>query len=156
MARLPAGASSEAARVMAVDYGRRRIGIALSDASATLATPLSTLQRRAGKRPPLARLLELAVQHRVRLIVVGLPLEPGGRETEWTAEVRAFAKRLSDRGRLPVQFHDERYSSVEAEARIRSAGLPKKKREDKGRVDAAAAAIILQDWLDANPNRSVS
>lgn len=153
MVRLPAGPGSAAARVMAVDYGRRRIGIALSDASATLATPLSTLQRRVGKRPPLARLLELATQHRAGLIVVGLPLDPDGGETAWSAEVRNFAKRLRDRGRLPVELQDERYSSVEAEARIRSAGLPKKKREDKARVDAAAAAIILQDWLDANPNR---
>lgn len=137
-------------RIMGLDYGRRRIGVAMSDVGATLATPLATLQRRTGKRPPVAQLLRLADRHKVRLVVVGLPLDPDGRENDWTAEVRAFGKRLGERGRLPVEFHDERYSSVEASARLRSIGLPKAKREDKARIDAAAAAVILQDWLDAN------
>lgn len=135
-------------RAMGVDYGRRRIGIAVGDASDALATPLTTLARRAGKRPPVARLLEIASRHRVRLVVVGLPLDPSGRETEWTAEVRSFGERLARRGGISVVFQDERYSSAEAESRIRSAGLPRRKREDKARIDAAAAAIILQDWLD--------
>ena len=135
-------------RAMGVDYGRRRIGIAVGDASDALATPLTTLARRAGKRPPVARLLEIASRHRVRLVVVGLPLDPSGRETEWTAEVRSFGERLARRGGVSVVFQDERYSSAEAESRIRSAGLPRRKREDKARIDAAAAAIILQDWLD--------
>lgn len=137
-------------RIMGLDYGRRRIGVAMSDAGATLATPLATLRRRTGKRPPVAQLLQLADRHKVRLVVVGLPLDPDGRENDWTAEVRAFGKRLGERGHLPVEFHDERYSSVEASARLRSIGLPKAKREDKARIDAAAAAVILQDWLDAN------
>ena len=141
---------------MAVDYGRRRIGVAVSDASGTLATPLATFQRRPGKRPPVAQLLELADRHKVRLVVVGLPLDPEGRENDWTAEVRAFGMRLGQRGRLPVEFHDERFSSVEASARLRSIGLPKAKREDKARIDAAAAAVILQDWLDANRQSDAS
>lgn len=135
-------------RAMGVDYGRRRIGIAVGDVADALATPLTTLARRAGKRPPVARLLEIASRHRVRLVVVGLPLDPSGRETAWTAEVRSFGERLARRGGMSVVFQDERYSSAEAESRIRSAGLPRKKREDKARIDAAAAAIILQDWLD--------
>lgn len=135
-------------RIMGVDYGRRRVGVAMSDASGILATPLTTLQRRAGKRPPVTRLLELAARHGVGRAVLGLPLDPDGGESEWTAEVRTFAAQLADRGGFPVELQDERYSSAEAEARIRSAGLPRKKKEDKGRVDAAAAAIILQDWLD--------
>ena len=133
---------------LGLDYGRRRIGIAVSDPGCVLATPLTTLARRAGKRPPIARLLEIAEQHMVRLVVVGLPLDLAGRETEWTAEVRSFGERLAKRGGISVVFQDERYSSAEAEARIRSAGLPRRKREDKSRIDAAAAAIILQDWLD--------
>ena len=137
-------------RVMALDYGRRRVGVALSDATATLATPLTTLKRRAGKRPPIGRLLELANRHKVRLVVVGLPLDPDGRESDWTDEVRDFGRRLGDRSLLPVEFQDERYSSVEAEARLRSIGLPKAQRKDKARIDAAAAAVILQDWLDAD------
>lgn len=136
-------------RVMGIDFGRRRIGVAVSDVTATLASPLTTLKRRAGKRPPLRRLLELADRHEVRLVVVGLPLDPDGRENDWTAEVRDFGRRVGERSCLPVEFHDERYSSVEAVARLRSVGLPKAKREDKARIDAAAATVILQDWLDA-------
>lgn len=133
---------------MGVDYGRRRVGVALGDASGALAVPLTTIRRRAGKRAPVGRLLELATRHGVRRTVVGLPLDPEGRESEWTEEVREFAAQLAARGGFPVEFQDERYSSVEAEARIRSAGLPRKKKENKARIDAAAAAIILQDWLD--------
>jgi len=136
-------------RTLAIDYGTRRIGLALSDATGTLATPLTTLTRRAGKRPPIARILGLARRHRVGRFVVGLPLDPDGGENSWTDEVRDFGRRLGDRSGLPVHYVDEEYSSAEAEARIRSIGLPGKRKEDKGRIDAAAAAIILQDWLDA-------
>lgn len=135
-------------RIMGVDYGRRRVGVALGDASSTLAVPLAVLRRRAGKRAPVGRLLELATRHGVRRAVVGLPLDPEGRESEWTEEVRKFATQLAARGGFPVELQDERYSSVEAESRLRSARLPRKKKEDKGKIDAAAAAIILQDWLD--------
>lgn len=140
--------ASRTGRIMGVDYGRRRVGVALGDASGALAVPLTTIRRRAGKRAPVGRLLELATRHGVRRAVVGLPLDPEGRESEWTEEVREFAARLAARGGFPVEFQDESYSSVEAEARIRSAGFPRKKKENKGRIDAAAAAIILQDWLD--------
>ena len=136
-------------RTLALDYGTRRIGLALSDATGTLATPLTTLTRRAGKRPPIAGILELARRYGVGRVVVGLPLDPDGGENSWTAEVRDFGRRLADRSGLPVHFIDEQYSSVEAEARIRSIGLTRKQKEDKARIDAAAAAIILQDWLDA-------
>ena len=136
-------------RALAIDYGTRRIGLALSDASGTLATPLTTLTRRAGKRPPITRILEIAADHDAGCLVVGLPLDARGRENSWTAEVRDFGGRLGDRSGLPVHFVDESYSSVEAEARIRSIGLTRKKKEDKARIDAGAAAVILQDWLDA-------
>lgn len=136
-------------RTLAIDYGTRRIGLALSDATGTLATPLTTLIRRAGKRPPIARILELARRHGVGRFVVGLPLDPGGGENSWTTEVPNFGRHLEDRSGLPVHFIDEEYSSAEAEARIRSIGLPRKRKEDKARIDAAAAAVILQDWLDA-------
>ncbi len=149
-----AGLAKEVGRTMGIDYGRRRIGVAVSDATDMLATPLTTLTRRSGKRPPVARLLEIASRRRVHLVVVGLPLDPEGRESDWTAEVRSFGERLAERGGLSVAFQDERYSSAEAEARIRSAGLPRKKREDKARIDAGAAAVILQDWLDAQRSRT--
>lgn len=136
-------------RVLALDYGLRRIGVAISDATGTLATPLTTLKRRARKRPPVAAILELVSDHGVEALVVGLPLDAGGGENDWTAEVRAFGRQLEKRSGLQVFFMDERYSSLEAEARIRSIGLPRRAREDKARIDAGAAAIFLQDWLDA-------
>ncbi len=136
-------------RAMGVDYGTRRIGLALSDPTGTLATPLTTLVRRAGKRAPIARILELARQHQVDRFVLGLPLHPQEGENRWTAEARDFGRRLRDRSGLPVHLVDESYSSAEAEAKIRVIGLKRAKREDKARIDAGAAAIILQDWLDA-------
>ena len=138
-------------RVLALDYGTRRIGIARSDPTGTLATPVTTLTRRAGKRPPIARIVELAGHHAAEAFVVGLPLDGDGGENEWSTEVRAFGRKVEMRSGLPVHFVDERYSSVEAEARIRSIGLRRRAREDKARIDAGAAAIFLQDWLDSRP-----
>ncbi len=136
-------------RILALDYGLRRIGVAISDFTGTLASPLTTLKRRAGKRPPIAAIIELVRDHSVEAVVVGLPLDAAGGENDWTTEIRAFGRQLEERSGLRVFFMDERYSSVEAEARIRSIGLPRKAREDKARIDAGAAAIFLQDWLDA-------
>ncbi|MCY4572668.1 MAG: Holliday junction resolvase RuvX [Gemmatimonadetes bacterium] len=136
-------------RVLALDYGLRRIGVAVSDPTGTLASPVTTLKRRAGKRPPISGILDLGSEFGVHGFVVGLPLEESGGENEWTAEVRTFGRRLGARSGLPVHFVDERYSSLEAEARIRSIGLRRKAKEDKARIDAGAAAIFLQDWLDA-------
>ena len=123
----------------------------MSDPTGTLATPLTTLTRRAGKRPPVAGILKLASDHAAEAFVVGLPLDDDGGETEWSAEVRDFGRLLGMRSGMPVHFADERYTSVEAEARIRSIGLRRKAREDKARIDAGAAAIFLQDWLDGHP-----
>ncbi len=135
--------------VLALDYGVRRIGVARSDPTGTLATPLTTLCRRAGKRPPIARIMQLAIENEAEAFVVGLPLDDDERENDWCAEIRSFGQRLESRSGFPVLYVDERYSSVEAEGRIRSAGLRRRAKEDKARIDAGAAAIILQDWLDA-------
>lgn len=135
-------------RAMGVDFGEVRIGLALSDETGTLASPLCTLRRRRGKRPPLMRIEETARAHDVETLVFGLPLDLEGRESEWSREVRRAADELGSRLRMPVHFVDERLSSVRAERAVRSIGLPLHKREDKDRVDAAAAAVILQDWLD--------
>lgn len=135
-------------RVLGIDFGERRIGIALSDPTGTLASPLPTLKRRAGKRPPYAAIEELIRTHEVAALVMGLPLTPEGRDSEWTRTVREVGKKLSERTGLPVHFVDERFTSARAERAVRSLGLPKGKRQEKGRVDAAAAVLILQSWLD--------
>ncbi len=136
-------------RVLGIDLGERRIGIAVSDPTGSIAQPLPTLRKRAGKRMPLATLQNLAEQYEVQGIVMGLPLAPSGDDTDWTRTIREAASNLEERSGVPVHLVDERFTSRAAERAIRGLGLPKNKREEKGRVDAAAAVLILQSWLDA-------
>jgi putative holliday junction resolvase len=135
-------------RALGVDFGEIRVGLAVSDETGTLASPLTTLRRRKGKRAPLRQLEETARSHTVEALVFGLPLELSGEESDWSREVRAIAAELGRRMDLPVHMVDERMSSVRAERLVRSSGLPKGERERKERIDAAAATIILQRWLD--------
>lgn len=136
------------ARILGIDYGMRRIGLALSDPTATIAGPLPTLVRRRGKRPPVQAILDLLAEHEVEEVVIGLPLSSEGEESEWTAEVRAFGDAVGRRGAVEVHYLDERFTSARAERAIREAGLKKKEREEKERVDATAAVLILQAYLD--------
>lgn len=138
----------KAMRALGIDFGERRIGVAVSDPTGVIAQPLPTLHRRARKRMPLRALEELAEEYGVQVIVVGLPLAPSGHDTDWTRTVRDAAGKLEERSGLPVQLVDERFTSARAERAVRSLGLPKSKREEKDRVDAAAAVLILQSWLD--------
>ncbi|MDX1568366.1 MAG: Holliday junction resolvase RuvX [Longimicrobiales bacterium] len=134
---------------MGIDYGERRIGVALSDPTGTIASPLPTLKKRRGKRPPYGTLEEIAHEHGVEALVMGLPLSPAGAETEWTAEVRRVGDKLADRLDVPVHYVDERMTSARAERVIRGRlGLSREQREQKERIDAAAAVLILQSWLD--------
>jgi len=135
-------------RVLCLDYGARRIGVAVSDPSRTIASPLTTLVRRRGKRPPWSALNELISSRDVEEIVVGLPLEMDGSEGKWAGEVRRFGDEVARRTGLKVHWVDERLTSVEAERAVRSSGLPRSKREQKGRIDASAAALILRSYLD--------
>jgi len=134
-------------RTIALDYGERRIGVALSDPTRTIASPLVTLQRRAGKRPPWPEIARLIEENEVDEAVVGLPLDLAGDESEWTAEVRRFGDDLARRTGLPVHWIDERMTSVMAERSVRGMGLKKSQREQKERIDSAAAALILEGWL---------
>lgn len=140
-------------RVLGVDFGERRVGLALSDPTGVLASPLETLRRRRGKKPPLRALEELARAEGVGALVFGLPLSPGGEDTDWTREVRWVGETLAARLGVPVHFLDERFTSARAERTLRGLGLKKRKREDKGLVDAAAAVLILQTWLDGEGQR---
>lgn len=135
-------------RILAVDFGERRIGLALSDPTGVIATPLQTLPRRRGKRPPITDIIALMDQHEVREAVVGLPLTLQGDDSEWTTTVRAFAELLAQRSGRTVHLVDERFSSVIAERAVRNMGLKKTDREQKERVDAAAAAVFLQAFLN--------
>jgi putative Holliday junction resolvase len=134
-------------RLLALDWGEIRIGLALSDETQTLASPLETLVRRAGKRFPMLRFLELVNQHRPAGVVVGLPLTPEGTEAKSAAAARELARSVADRTGLPVTLWDERMSTARALAAIREqGGSTRGRRED---VDALAAAVLLQHYLDA-------
>lgn len=135
-------------RILGIDYGKRRVGLALSDETATIASPLPTLKRRKGKRPPVAPVARLAEEHDVESIVIGLPLTLEGEESDWTREIREFGRKLGERTGCPVTYQDERMTSVRAERAVRSLGLSKQQREEKERVDAAAAVLILQSHLN--------
>ena len=139
-------------RVVGVDFGRRRVGLALSDRSETLATPWRTV-RGGGSVPEIASRLVALLRElgedddRLAGIVVGLPLHLDGRPHEQAVRVRAIAQALEQRTGVPVTLQDERLTSVEAEQRL--ALRERDWRTRKARLDAAAAAIILQDYLDA-------
>ncbi len=140
-----------AVRALGIDYGNRRIGLALSDASGTLATPLRTLERPKSQRDTV-RLLGEAIASLagdgdgLATVVVGWPRHLDGTPTAHTAEVEALARALEQVTTLPVVLQDERLSSREAESRLALNERDWRKR--KGKLDAAAAAIILQDFLD--------
>jgi putative holliday junction resolvase len=138
-------------RLLAVDWGDVRIGLALSDESQIIATPLETLVRRPGKRFPMPRFLELVAQHAPVGIVVGLPLTPEGDEGESAAGAREVAHAIGRRTGLPLDLWDERMSTARALAAIREqGGSTRGRRED---VDALAAAVVLQHYLEARRGR---
>jgi putative Holliday junction resolvase len=136
-------------RVLGIDFGEKRVGLAVSDPTGTIATPLETVRRRAGKRPPLAEIERIGRSLGVEHVVMGLPLDLRGEESDWCREVREVGRKVGERLGVSVSFVDERLSSARAERAVRGSGLKKLERERKERVDAAAAQLILQAWLDA-------
>jgi putative Holliday junction resolvase len=132
-------------RWMAVDWGERRIGLALSDPSGTIATPAGTIVRRPGKRPPIAELVRRAEALEARAIVVGLPLDGEGEDTPRATECRRVASELTRRTKLPVALLDERYTTATALRAIHDMGGSTRGR--KSDVDALAAAVLLQQAL---------
>ena len=137
-----------AGRILAVDWGERRIGLALSDETQVLAQPLTTLTRRAGKRFPMAQLLEAVKKHNVVGIVVGLPLEETGAEGDAAHAARALADDIKRRaGGLEVTMWDERMTTARVLAAIREMGGSTRGR--KSDVDSMAAALLLQHYLDS-------
>jgi putative Holliday junction resolvase len=137
-------------RILAVDVGARRVGLAISDASRTLARPLETLTvtNEADAVDRVARRIEELDQEDEGLatIVVGMPSSLDGTPTPQTAQVLAFIALLKSRTALPIATEDERLTSREAESRL--ARREKDWRKRKAQLDAAAAAVFLQDYLD--------
>ena len=152
----PAADSSATGVILAIDYGKKRLGLALSDELRVTCRPAATWAR-INRRRDLARLREFARANKVRLIVVGCPLHMDGSASEMSEEARSFATRVQKALGLPVEMIDERLSSWEARAtvaaeasakrgarRISAAAAPTRKPP----VDDVAAAVILRDYLN--------
>ncbi|MCY4527903.1 MAG: Holliday junction resolvase RuvX [Chloroflexi bacterium] len=133
-------------RTLALDVGDKRIGVAISDPMGILASPLTAIERTSDSRA-IDAILEIADEQEAGEIVVGLPVSLSGGYSEQTKSVAAFVLKLEARSPVPVKTADERYSTVEAE-RLLSQSNPKRVRS-RGEIDAAAAAVILQSYLDA-------
>jgi putative Holliday junction resolvase len=136
-----------AGRLFAVDWGDKRIGLAISDELGMLASPVGIITRRAGKRPPIAELIRQAEELGATGYVFGLPLDPGGDETDRTREVRDIAAKLVARQALPVRLVDERFTTSAALRSIKEQGGSTRGR--KGDVDAMAACVLLESVLRA-------
>lgn len=132
--------------IVAFDFGLRRIGVAVTDALLLTAHPLGTIERRALKHD-LDSILQLLADRNVDRAVVGLPLNMDGSEGEMARRARAFGAALAEVIAVPVEFIDERLSSFEARERLKGPALRRTRR--KGLLDAAAAVVILENWLGA-------
>ena len=145
------GENYTVSRVAALDIGERRIGVAVSDVTGTLARPVGVLQTSGLEGDALERVASevarlAAEEDGLATLVVGLPRHLDGSPSEMTSRVEAFAARLGSTTNLPVVLQDERLTSREAESRL--ALRDKNWRSRKKRLDAAAAAILLQEYLD--------
>ncbi len=136
---------------MAVDFGTKRLGVAVTDSKEAMALPIASFPIKS-EEEGVEVILRIARDREVREIILGLPKNHSGGETEMSARVRAFAEKLAERGiGVPVTFSNERYTTILAEAPMREAGMSAKKR--RGHVDAGAATILLQAVLNSRrPN----
>lgn len=137
-----------AGRILALDVGKRRIGLAISDELGITAQGLETLQR-TRIRDDLDRLAQLAEERGVALFLIGEPLHMSGDASRQGQYTHEFADRLGERTGLPVQFWDERLTSVQAERVLRESGISIEKRAKA--VDRLAAVILLESYLDSIP-----
>lgn len=137
-------------RILAIDLGTRRIGVALSDPTATIAAPLETISP-AGERRAAERVADLCRHHGVTLIIVGWPRNMDGSRGPAAQQAEAFAERLRTVAAVPVELWDERLSTAAAERTLIEAGARREERRQSR--DRVAAAVILQGYLDARRNR---
>jgi putative Holliday junction resolvase len=133
-------------RILAVDFGERRIGLATSDASATLATPRRTLLRQ-NDESLLEALERFGREEEIELVLFGIPRSPEGVESAFADRIRSFAAKLARRTGLPVRFHEETLTSDEAARR-----LPRPAAREE--LDAMAAAVLLEDYLSSVESRA--
>ena len=131
--------------ILCLDVGDRRIGLAVSDPTNLIATPLGAIRRRQLDRD-ISAILEHATERDVDRVVVGMPLSLDGRQGPQARKVGAFIDALRKKTGLTIDTADERFSTAEAERLLRQAGVEPSRNREK--VDAAAAAVVLQEYLD--------
>ncbi len=139
-------------RILCIDYGKARIGLALSDPMQIIASPLKTIKSH-NIEEAILLIQEEVIKNEVELITIGLPIALSGNSTAQTEEVKGFISQLKNETSVPIEEVDERLSSVEAIKVLHKKGI--KTGHNKGEIDKTAAAIILQTYLDTknfNPN----
>lgn len=134
-------------RILAVDFGEKRIGLAVSDESGEIVVPVGVVSRRSDTQAA-TEVAAAAREREAGLLVMGLPVRPeDGTDSPLAARVRNFARRLADASGLPVELHGEALTSHSAEGALREAGISRNRR--LAALDAEAAAAILRDWLSS-------
>jgi putative Holliday junction resolvase len=134
------------ARLLALDVGERRIGVAVSDPTGTVARPLTCIVR-SSRKADFQAIYRLIEEYFAERVIVGLPLSLDGSEGPQARQTRRYAEQLAQAINIPIEFWDERYSSATAAAILREKG--QRDRRVRGELDATAAAVILQSYLDA-------
>ena len=138
-------------RALGIDLGSRRIGVAVSDPTGTLASPLEVIERSGDEAGDHRRLGEIVAEYEAEVVVVGLPLSLDGSEGPAAVGYREEAERLDGHLSVPVETYDERFTTVTAERQLRDVGVrgPAQRKV----IDKVAAAVLLQTWLDARARR---
>ncbi len=133
-------------RLLAIDYGKKRTGIAVSDSLQLIANGLTTVET----KTLLSFLKDYLLREQVERFIVGLPVQSNGQPSENQARVRSFVGQLAKVfPNIPIEFYDERFTSVLAHQTMLDSGISKKRRQDKTLVDEIAATIILQDYMES-------
>lgn len=138
--------NTPAGRILGIDYGSERVGVAVSDPLATIARPVGVFRN---DQSLFSKLETAAKDYAVRLIVVGMPLTLRGDRSQKAREVDDFIGRLHEALGIEIRTVDERFTSTIARQTMLMMGTTKKQRREKGRIDEMAAALILQDYLDS-------
>ncbi|MDI6802424.1 MAG: Holliday junction resolvase RuvX [Bacteroidota bacterium] len=137
-------------RLLGIDFGTKRIGLAVSDPLGIIARPLETI---INDSTTIDKINKQIRDFNIEAIVVGLPFNLKGERGQKAQEVEAFIEQLKNSTQLPVFAVDERFTSTTAKATLLQMGVKKKQRQDKSKIDLMAAALILQSYLDSAPQK---
>lgn len=131
-------------RLLGIDFGLKRVGLALTDEGGRMAFPRPALERTSNDAL-VAEIGRMAAEEKIEAVVLGLPIAMDGQETDLSRQVRNLARRITSKTGLPVHLVDERLTSAEAQARLREVGVSSRKM--KGKLDSGAAVLILEAYL---------